>query len=242
MKILLLSDIHSNAVSLRKVLENEKDVDKILCAGDHVDYGLYPKEVLSMVAGYNITSVRGNHDDHMLKTWEEIKQGVKQDEFKWIHHNADILNQADIDFLRSFPKTISFDLGNIGYVLQHQWKENSYETIQSEYHFDQFWEEHYTGRLQGNFEKRIIFGHTHRQGIHYVNNNKLWLNPGSLSYRRPDDPTKDAHYMILQDENIIFKQTPYEKAKLMNEVNKWKGKIKQKDMDVALFFFGEDER
>lgn len=50
MKILLLSDIHSNAVSLRKVLENEKDVDKILCAGDHVDYGLYPKEVLSMVA------------------------------------------------------------------------------------------------------------------------------------------------------------------------------------------------
>lgn len=48
--------------------------------------------------------------------------------------------------------------------------------------------------------------------------------------------------MILQDENIIFKQTPYEKAKLMNEVNKWKGKIKQKDMDVALFFFGEDVR
>lgn len=242
MKILLLSDIHSNAVSLRKVLENEKDVDKILCAGDHVDYGLYPKEVLSMVAEYNITSVRGNHDDHMLKTWEEIKQGVKQDEFKWIHHNADILNQADIDFLRSFPKTISFDLGNIGYVLQHQWKKNSYETIQSEYHFDQFWEEHYTGELHGDFEKRNIFGHTHRQGIHYVNNNKLWLNPGSLSYRRPDDPTKDAHYMILQDENIIFKQTPYEKAELMNEVNKWKGKIKQKDMDVALFFFGEDER
>ncbi|NRR75513.1 metallophosphoesterase family protein [Tetragenococcus halophilus] len=156
MKILLLSDIHSNAVSLRKVLENEKDVDKILCAGDHVDYGLYPKEVLSMVDEYNITSVRGNHDDHMLKTWEEIKQGVKQDEFKWIHHNADILNQADIDFLRSFPKTISFDLGNIGYVLQHQWKENSYETIQSEYHFDQFWEEHYTGKLQGNFEKELF--------------------------------------------------------------------------------------
>ncbi|WP_440894671.1 metallophosphoesterase family protein [Amphibacillus sp. Q70] len=241
MKILLISDIHSNAVSLRKILDYEKNIDKIICAGDHVDYGLYPKDVLEMIEAYNVTSVRGNHDDHMIRIWKQISQGIEQNEFKWIHHNADILEQRDIDFLENLPKTISFDIENVGYVLQHQWKENSYETIQSEYHFDQFWAEKYTGNLQGDFEKRIIFGHTHRQGIHYVANDKLWINPGSISYRRPDDPTKDAHYMILQGEEILFKQLPYDKTKLMNEVMKWEGKIKKSDMDVALFFFSENE-
>jgi predicted phosphodiesterase len=39
MKLLILSDIHSNWAALQSVLEAESDSDKILCLGDLVDYG-----------------------------------------------------------------------------------------------------------------------------------------------------------------------------------------------------------
>ena len=61
-KILLLGDIHANTVSLRGVLEDAGTVDKILCAGDIVDYNPWPLEAINMVKTHDICSVIGNHD------------------------------------------------------------------------------------------------------------------------------------------------------------------------------------
>ncbi len=38
-----------------------------------------------------------------------------------------------------------------------------------------------------------------------------WLNPGSASYRRPDDPDKTAHYATITDGEIRLKQIPYDR-------------------------------
>ncbi len=34
---------------------------------------------------------------------------------------------------------------------------------------------------------RLVIGHTHRQAVRYLSDSPLWLNPGSVSYRRFDD-------------------------------------------------------
>ena len=44
MKILALSDIHSNIYALDAIWDKEKDADLIVAAGDLVDYGPFPKK------------------------------------------------------------------------------------------------------------------------------------------------------------------------------------------------------
>lgn len=47
MKLLVVSDIHSNIWALETILSAEKAYDQLCCAGDLVDYGIAPKEVIS---------------------------------------------------------------------------------------------------------------------------------------------------------------------------------------------------
>src|ERR1700752_4047559 len=59
MRILLVSDIHSNWAALEAVRET---YDVCLCLGDLVDYGVEPSPCVDW-ARKNVThSVRGNHD------------------------------------------------------------------------------------------------------------------------------------------------------------------------------------
>ena len=46
MKALILSDVHSNVIALEAIWAREGDADAIYCAGDLVDYGVYPRETL----------------------------------------------------------------------------------------------------------------------------------------------------------------------------------------------------
>ncbi|RLF36092.1 MAG: hypothetical protein DRN08_01960 [Thermoplasmata archaeon] len=64
MKILFISDVHSNLHALEKVLEYIKnlDVDEIFCCGDIVGYNAFPSECLKIIRRNNSKSVMGNHD------------------------------------------------------------------------------------------------------------------------------------------------------------------------------------
>lgn len=64
MRIAIISDIHSNADALIKVLEDIKrfDVDEIISLGDNIGYGPEPNETISLLIKNNIKSVIGNHE------------------------------------------------------------------------------------------------------------------------------------------------------------------------------------
>lgn len=61
MRILIISDIHSNMAALRAVFEAE-EFDACVCAGDVVDYGCDPSEVVNWMQENTVACVRGNHD------------------------------------------------------------------------------------------------------------------------------------------------------------------------------------
>ena len=60
----LISDLHSNQVSLKKAFSifDEYSVDKVLCAGDVVGYYSRPFEVIDMLRERCDHVVMGNHD------------------------------------------------------------------------------------------------------------------------------------------------------------------------------------
>jgi putative phosphoesterase len=60
----VLSDIHGDLHALSDALRalDRIGVDAIVCAGDLVDYGLFPDETIALLGSRSIPCVRGNHD------------------------------------------------------------------------------------------------------------------------------------------------------------------------------------
>jgi predicted phosphodiesterase len=68
MRVLVLSDIHSNMTALEAVLKDAGSVDEIWCLGDMIGYGPDPNAVLERLHGLpNLTCcLLGNHDVALL--------------------------------------------------------------------------------------------------------------------------------------------------------------------------------
>lgn len=62
MRVLVLSDIHSNIVALETILQNAPGYDAVWCLGDVVGYGPAPNECVVRLRGLDAVTLAGNHD------------------------------------------------------------------------------------------------------------------------------------------------------------------------------------
>lgn len=218
MKALIISDIHANIYALEAIWKAESDSEIVYCAGDLVDYGPFPREVLAWVRERRVVIVQGNHDRAVAKAYRSGEElwSIPNEELKWRHHNARLLSEEDVSFLESLPLSVSFMMDGAAYSMQHMYID--YDTIVSLPQFETYWEQQTSGDLRDSANRRLIFGHTHRRCIHYLGDRDLWLNPGSISYRRKDDPTKVAHYMTITDGRIEMKSLSYDRSPLYKAV------------------------
>lgn len=209
MKALIISDLHSNIHALEAIWAQESDADAIYCAGDLLDWGPNPKRVVDWIREHQVTCVNGGHDGAILHANAECPDSDKLDaeERKWHHHNAEQLTEDDIKFIEELPKTTTFEIDGISYGMTHNYQ--NYETIPDYHDFAIFAKEAFgvKGEVK-NF--RMIFGHTHMQCVHYVSDDCLWLNPGSITYRRCNEFAKDAHYATIIDGKISLKVLEYD--------------------------------
>lgn len=67
MRVLVISDLHSNLTALEAVLADAGPVDETWCLGDLVGYGPDPNEVVERLRSLpNLTCILGNHDVAVL--------------------------------------------------------------------------------------------------------------------------------------------------------------------------------
>ena len=240
MKALIISDIHSNVESLNAIWEKENDADLIFAAGDYVDYGTDPMAVIDWIRGRQVRCVVGNHDERLIRTWYENKfNALPPEELWWVHHNCQRMDQEHVRFLEELPAHMSFEMDGVQYLMQHSFIPDRYDNINSQYHFDRYWEEHSTLSRAPGAERRMIFGHSHRQLVQRHGGDSLWMNPGSTSYRRPDDPNKDAYYIVIENGKIDMRHTPYNREPLLQEAIRARPFMKPEEWSVAWFFFGK---
>lgn len=232
MKTLILSDIHANIVALETIWAQEGDSDLILCTGDLVDYGLFPKEVLDWVRTHGVICTQGNHDRWVARHFREGKtlENVPAAERAWVHYNVGMIDDADASFLEQLPLSVVVDLDGVPYGMTHLY--DDYKEIVSLHAFDQFAEQTFNN---GDL-RRIIFGHTHRQSIRQLSHDYLWINPGSVSYRRQDDPDQTAHYATITDGVLALHRVPYDLDPLRAAMDRLE--LRAGEMKVAYFFFG----
>lgn len=243
MKLLVLSDAHANIWALNQILEEEKEYDKLIFAGDMVDYGIAPHEVIvKLQSNEKAIIVYGNHDKYAVdisrtEYYENMPVGLH----KWVHHNLCRMTKEDIEYLDKLPRQQYFYADGYAYLIQHQYLLGKYDIVESRKQFIDFWQESTPKEMWDAPKKRMIFGHTHRQCIHILDENMEWINPGSISYRRPDDSDKTAHYMIIEDGKIIMKQIDYDRKPLYEEAIKEHklGRMKKTEIQDFMFFFGD---
>jgi len=82
----------------------------------------------------------------------------------------------------------------------------------------------------------LIFGHTHRQAVRYLSDTVRWINPGSVSYRRRDDPDQTAHYATIVDGVVSLQRLAYDLEPVHTLASQVA--LKESEMRAAAYIFG----
>ena len=104
MRVLVISDIHSNCTALEAVLAGAGTVDEIWCLGDLVGYGPDPNAVVSLLRGLpHLTCLLGNHDVAVIgKMPFETFNGEARRSLVWTETQ---LSADNMEYLRTLPRS-----------------------------------------------------------------------------------------------------------------------------------------
>jgi putative phosphoesterase len=201
MRILIISDIHSNWVALEEVIRTEK-FDACLCPGDLVDYGCEPAPVVDWVREHAAACVRGNHDHAVAEKIlpKEGGTGMRQLAYATRPLHWEQLSQDQITWLRDLPTMQFIELDGVRFFLVHGTPRDPLE----EYLGPR--KEGWEVRLNSIDADYVCVGHTHLPFVLPLKG-KTVINPGSVGQPRNLDPR--ASYAIYDKGRVTLKQIEY---------------------------------
>jgi putative phosphoesterase len=212
MKILIISDIHSNYEALLAVAKAERDADHVWCLGDLVDYGPQPAEVVQWVRHHAQMCVRGNHD-HALAFREDCRCGKR---FRALSRASREMNRAllspdQIAYLQLLPLTEEIVLENCRFRLAHATPSGD----MYRYLTPGVTDIELGVEFAGVFADVVFCGHTHFPMIRKVGS-KLFVNPGSVGQPRDGDPR--ASYAVWDDGVVKLRRAKYDISQTVNKL------------------------
>jgi predicted phosphodiesterase len=210
MRVVVLSDIHSNLVALDAVLAAAGPVDRVWHLGDVVGYGPDPDGVVARLAALDAIGVRGNHD----------AAAVGGSEIEWFNPDArraiewtrDRMSPSTRRWLAALPETRL----ESGFALVHgSLRDPTWEYVLS------------TAVARASLDilvegglHRALFGHTHLPTVFRddggnveaaratigatldLDERPAMLNPGSVG--QPRDGRPEASYLVLDlDADVV---------------------------------------
>jgi len=222
MRILVLSDLHSNATALDAVLTAAKDRwDLSVCLGDVVGYGPDPNEVTARLRELGTQTIRGNHDKAVtgLMPTEDFNPVAKA-AVDWTRAQ---LKPDHLAWLLALPHG---PLATDGVVLVHGAFQDEDEYV--------FTPAQALDGLLDSTAAVTFFGHTHHQGGFSYQDSQLevlqirpraseifaalriepprryLLNPGSIGQPRDGDSRAAFAIADLDHQIIEFWRVPYD--------------------------------
>jgi predicted phosphodiesterase len=222
MRILILSDLHSNGTALDAVLEAAKSRwDSSVCLGDVVGYGPDPNYVTQRLREMGTKTIRGNHDKAVtgLMATEDFNPVAKA-AVDWTRAE---LKPEHMAWLQGLPKgPVQVD----GIQLVHGALQDEDEYV--------FTPEQALEGLLDSAAVVTFFGHTHHQGgfayldaqlevlqirprageafaaLRIEPPRRYLLNPGSIGQPRDTDPRAGFAIADLEHGVVEFWRVPYD--------------------------------
>ena len=222
MRILVLSDLHSNATALNAALDAAKDRwDLSVCLGDVVGYGPDPNEVTARLRELGTQTIRGNHDKAVTGLMETGDfNPVAKAAVDWTRAQLQPENLAWLSALPHGP------LATDGIVLVHGALQDEDEYV--------FTPAQALDGLLDSTAPVTFFGHTHHQGGFSYQDSQLevlqvrprpsetsfalrtelprryLLNPGSIGQPRDGDSRAAFAIADLEHQVVEFWRVHYD--------------------------------
>jgi putative phosphoesterase len=192
LKVLVISDIHSNLAALEAVLDDAGPWDAAISAGDTVGYGPNPEECVDRLYFKRFKCVAGNHDNAVATIETDWFNDDAQDA---IRINRGQLSLASLRWLGKLPTELKLELDGFRISVYHG---SPTEPLTS-YIYPNYAEAHAVSFLSQTGADVLILGHTH---ISYKikRGDRLMLNPGSVG--QPRDGNPQASYLILETDPL----------------------------------------
>lgn len=197
MKIIILSDIHSNDDALRALPEG---YDELWVLGDLVGYGPQPLEVIDEVRARATIVVRGNHDHAAVhegdRRWRPSYRATAE---ATCRYTASLLDEARRDYLRGLPLRAECVRDGSRFFLTHA---TPSDPLYGRCSTDEEW----AREAESVAADVVLVGHTHVPSVRRVGD-RLLVNPGSLGQPKSGSPA--ACYAVWQDGRIELRSFPY---------------------------------
>ncbi|MEQ8856460.1 YfcE family phosphodiesterase [Gimesia sp.] len=199
MRVLVISDIHSNWAALSSLKE---EFDYCLCIGDLVDYGTDPVPCIEWVKQHATACVRGNHD-HAVAQRVEAKGSTGFRKLACFTRplHWDLLDRVRMKYLARLPISQQITIEGVTFYLVHGTPRDPLDEYLGEN------EAGWTSRLQGINANFVCVGHTHLP-FHLDLGDKQVINPGSVGQPRDGDPR--CSYAIIEDGKVTLKRQEYD--------------------------------
>lgn len=168
-RIAVISDVHADVHALQTALRwiDKMGCDRILCAGDLVDYGCFPDETLDLLQQRAIPCIRGNHDRWAVQVGSS---GRVTDRSGWS------LRKRSLRFLADLPPSWETTVEGVRVAMHHASPGSDMAGM-------------LPGETTGSDLRRaldkaaadvLIVGHTHVACRLLVPDGGIVVNPGSL--------------------------------------------------------------
>jgi putative phosphoesterase len=209
-KIVILSDIHSNLAALKAL--PEKFYDHLWCLGDLVDYGPEPRGVIKWIRENSAIAIRGNHDNAVgfdvdpycsqpfKRLAEETRQFTKK-----------VCTTEDLEYLRSLAVQQETTIDGMRFFLVHA---TSTDPLFGYCQKDSGW---WKKEIEWAGADVLAVGHTHTPFIRKIGNTTI-VNPGRLGQPKTGRPL--ACYAVWENGQIFLKEYPYPLAETIREIRK----------------------
>lgn len=222
MRIAVVSDIHSNIIAFKAVLEdiNNRKIDTIFFLGDYIFGGYGSNETVDLLMDY-----RNKSHKHLIISGniDELITPIEEDTDWTPAVNKQIYNELGaerVSFLKSLPKNAMIEVEGISIFLCHNPSEIEVFTV-----VDSLRRENNIPNIRGLAEIShviesdiCIFGHYHLFMDEEVNG-KRFICPGSVGM--PFNGDTRSQYIILeffQDRITTSKQyVEYDRLKLIKD-------------------------
>lgn len=228
MRILVISDIHSNLTAFETVLDAAGAFDAVWCLGDIVGYGPDPNECVALIRKLpNLICIRGNHD---AATLGEVDQHTFNHEASLaITWTKRVLNAESQEFLLGLPeKQVIGEVTLVhgsphnpvwDYVMDYFTAIRMFQYYDTRLclvghtHVPAYWEENSKSPNKSlilDFQKKKVIG-------------RVILNPGSVGQPRDNDPR--ASFAFFEPEN-----STWELRRVEYDIQNVQERIKKSDL------------
>jgi predicted phosphodiesterase len=222
----IVSDIHGNLSALRSVLADiaTVGVDRIVCLGDIVGYGPFPRECLDQSMNFDFC-ILGNHDSSALFDPEGFNRAAESAIF-WTRRQI----ESGPDGAQASRQRMQFicDMPRVKIEGDLMFVHGSPRGPTNEYVFPEDTQNVKKMEKLFSLVPRVCFqGHTHMPGI--FTNGLRFLKPDEVgndgfsigqpglrtmvnvgSVGQPRDGDNRSCYVILQDDRVRFRRVAYD--------------------------------